>query len=172
MEEILRRAGTVPIVDRQAVMDTELLGHRIPKGTVVSCLVTGPSIMSPSFDIDEARRSASSQTVKKEGRDRTWDADDMFLFKPERWLVRAEKGDGEDFDPAAGPQLAFGWGARQCYGKRLALLELRVLLTLIIWNFELLPCPPALSGQKSVLTLTTRPKDCYVRLREVKPGRE
>jgi cytochrome P450 len=170
MEEVLRCSGTVPVVDRQAVVDTELLGHHIPKGTVVSCLVMGPSMTSPGFDIDESRRNASSQAVKKEGRDRAWDPNDMSAFKPERWLARGEEGD--EFDAAAGPQLAFGLGARQCFGKRLANLELRVILTLIVWNFELLPCPPALSGHKPVLIMTSRPKDCYVCLREIELGGE
>ena len=167
MEEVLRCSGTVPIVDRQAVVDTELLGHRILKGTVVSCLVTGPSMTSPAFNIDKARRGASSRAAEKEGAlDKAWDPEDMMAFKPERWLVRGGKGD-EEFDGAAGPQLAFGLGTRQCFGKRLAYLELRILMTLIVWNFELLPCPEALSGHKPVLIMTSRPKDCYVRLREV-----
>ena len=170
LEEVLRCAGTAPVADRQAVVDTELLGHRIPKGTVVSCLVTGPSMMSPGFEIDEARRSASSQAVKKEGRDRMWDPKSISVFEPGRWLVRGEKDD--EFDAGAGPQLAFGLGTRGCYGKRLAYLELRIVLTLIVWNFELLPCPPALSGYKAILITTNEPTNCYVRLREAQVCRE
>lgn len=165
IEETLRCAASVPVVDRQAVVDTELLGYHIPKGTVVTCLVTGPSMTSPAFEIDEARRSDSSRAGKAERRDRAWDPDDMALFKPERWLVAGERGD--EFDAAAGPQLAFGLGTRQCYGKRLAHLEMRILTVMIVWRFELLRCAPAYSGYKPVLMMTNRPKDCYVRLREV-----
>jgi cytochrome P450 len=50
--------------------------------------------------------------------------------------VRKEKGD--EFDPSAKPVLAFGLGLRGCFGKRLAYVEIRILITLIIWNFELL----------------------------------
>lgn len=127
-------------------------------------------MMSPGFEMDEEQRSAGSQAEKKEGRAREWDPSDISSFKPERWLVRREKG--EEFDPTAGPFLAFGLGTRGCYGKRLAYLELRILLTLIVWNFELLTCPPELSGYKSVLITTTEPTQCYVRLREVDLGRE
>ncbi|KAJ8109698.1 hypothetical protein ONZ43_g6062 [Nemania bipapillata] len=162
VEETLRCAASVPVVDRQAVVDTELMGYHIPKGTVVTCLVTGPSMTSPAFPIDESRRSAGSKGGERQ-RHRPWDPRDMASFKPERWLV----GKANDFDAGAGPQLAFGLGTRQCFGKRLAHLEMRIMIALIVWGFELLPCPSALSGHKPVLIMTNRPKDCYVRLREV-----
>lgn len=123
-------------------------------------------MMSPAFEIDEKRRSVDAS--KPDRPVRAWDPDGMAVFQPERWLV----GQDGAFDPLAGPQLAFGLGTRQCYGKRLAYLEMRILVTLVVWNFELLPCPPALSGSKPILIMTNRPKDCYVRLREVKRGAE
>lgn len=162
IEEVLRCAGTAPVVDRQALVDTEILGHRVPKGTIVTCLVTGPSMMTPGFATDEGLRSPTSQAAKKNGRDRAWDPEDMTLFKPERWIV------GGEFDATAGPQLAFGLGTRGCYGKRLVYVEMRILLTLIVWNFELLPCPTALSSYKSILITTNEPRQCYVRLREIR----
>lgn len=150
------------------MVDTELLGYRIPKGTIVSCLGTGSSMMSPSFEIDESRRSASSHTLKNEAKHKAWDPHNMSVFQPERWLVTSSSNEKEfEFDAAAGPQLAFGLGTRGCYGKRLAYLQLRILLTLIVWNFELLPCPEALSGYTPVLGSTYKPRDCYVRLRQV-----
>ncbi|KAI8626380.1 cytochrome P450 [Xylariaceae sp. FL1651] len=162
VEETLRCAASVPVVDRQAVVDTELLGYRVPKGTVVTCLVTGPSMTSPAFSIGKGRRSAGLSGNGKQ-RHRNWDPQGMASFEPERWLV----GGGGEFDAGAGPQLAFGLGTRQCFGKRLAHLEMRIIIALIVWTFELLPCPSALSGHKPVLIMTNRPKDCYVRLREV-----
>ncbi|KAI9742533.1 MAG: hypothetical protein M1818_003673 [Claussenomyces sp. TS43310] len=167
MEEILRCAGAASFVDRQAMVDTQLLGYGIPKGTSVTSLVTGASMMRPAFEVDEARRSATSQSAKKDGRDRAWDPSDITSFKPERWLVTSEKGTA--FDATAGPQLAFGLGTRGCYGKRLAYVEVKIFLAVMIWNFELLKCPPALSGYKSNLSMTHEPRSCYVRLREVGP---
>ncbi|KAI1375605.1 cytochrome P450 [Hypoxylon crocopeplum] len=170
IEETLRCSATAPVVDRQAVVDTEILGYRVPKGTVVTCLVAGPSMMSSPFEIDEARRSEGYLSAKEKDRDsqiqRNWDPADMAFFNPDRWIV------GGEFDVAAGPQLAFGLGTRQCFGKRLAHLEMRIVMTLIVWNFELLPCPPALSSHKPLLIMTNRPKDCYVRLREVRRERK
>ncbi|PYI09627.1 cytochrome P450 monooxygenase, partial [Aspergillus sclerotiicarbonarius CBS 121057] len=166
MEEILRCAGTAPVVDREALVDTEILGHPIPKGTVVACLGTGPSMMSPGFDIDQTRRSPSSQAAEKEGQFRSWDPADMASFRPDRWIVHDEKG--EHFNPMAGPQLSFGLGTRGCYGKRLVYLKMRTLLVSMVWNFELLRCPPNLSGYQASLITTNEPKQCYVRLREIR----
>ncbi|GKT41028.1 cytochrome P450 monooxygenase TRI13 [Colletotrichum spaethianum] len=170
MEEILRCGGAAPMVDREAVCDTELLGHHIPKGTVVLCLNKGPSMMKPALAVDEAKRSKSSQSAKA----RAWDDADIGQFKPERWLVEpAGSTDGAvEFDQQAGPQLAFGLGTRGCFGRRLAYLELRIILTLIVWNFELLPCPKALSGYGAREGLTYKPKDCYVRLSALGAKRE
>ncbi|EJT67975.1 hypothetical protein GGTG_14448 [Gaeumannomyces tritici R3-111a-1] len=61
--------------------------------------------------------------------------------------------------------MPFGLGTRGCFGRRLAYLEQRVSLTLLVWSFELSPCPPELSGYAAVDGLTHRPKQCYVRLR-------
>lgn len=161
MEEILRCGGATPMVDREAIADTQLLGHRIPKGTVVLCLSRGPGMLKPALEVDEAARSASSRAAKA----RAWDDADIGLFRPERWLVESASAQGgAEFDQQAGPQLAFGLGTRGCFGRRLAYLELRIILTLIVWNFELLPCPEKLSGYGAREGLTYKPKDCYVRL--------
>jgi cytochrome P450 len=166
MEETLRCAGTAPVVDREALTDTNLLGYHIPKGTVVTCLVTGPSMMSPGFAIDNSRRSPTSQAAIRDGQLRSWNHEDISLFRPDRWIVHEEKGD--HFNATAGPQLAFGLGTRGCYGKRLVYLEMRIVLTLVLWNFELLPCPPGLSGYHSSLITTNEPQQCYVRLRKIR----
>lgn len=162
-EEILRCAGTIPCIDRQATADTEVLGHRVPKGTTMYILSNGPSIKSPAFEIDEHRRSQTCQDAKQDGRSRSeWNPGDMGWFKPERWLVSA----GE-FSREAGPQLAFSLGTRNCYGKRLAYLELRIFIVQIVWNFELLPCPGPLSGYGSKIGITNKPRQCFVRLRKI-----
>lgn len=165
LEELQRCCPTTLLLDRQAVVDTELLGHRIPKGTVVICLTNGPSMMSRPFPIPENVRGLPDHPIKKKKIDEGWDPADMTIFKPERWLVTEEKG--ERFDVLAGPVLAFGLGPRGCFGRRMAYLEMRVLITLFVWNFEFLACPEHLSGYESVLVSANRPKDCYVRLRDI-----
>ena len=161
LEEINRCGGTTPIVDRQAVVDTQLLGHHIPKKTNVACLTMGPTMMEPGFDIDESRRHEIIRGVQGE-KSKSWDAKDMAVFKPERWIK------DDIFDPTAGPQLAFGQGLRTCCGKRLAYLNLRIMFALLVWNFELLPCPKSLADYSSKMIVTNRPKTCYVRLQKIR----
>lgn len=48
-----------------------------------------------------------------------------------------------------------------------AQLELRFVLVLLLWNFELLPTPEALSGFASFDKITHQPQKCYVRLKEL-----
>ncbi|KAF2794236.1 cytochrome P450 [Melanomma pulvis-pyrius CBS 109.77] len=167
MEEVLRRASTSPFVDRQATEDTQILGHHVPRGTTVLCLLRGPSMRSPGFVIDEKPRY-----VAKLGRDfqeggrgnKVWEPENVFAFQPERWFVPGENGDDGDhglqFDPTAGPQLAFGLSPRGRFGRRLVYLELRILLTLVMWRFELFPCPAALSDSRSVLRTRNEPREC------------
>lgn len=166
IEEILRCATTIPCIDRQTTVDTHILGHYIPKGTTMFILGSGPSIKSPAFQIGEHLRSQSCQDAKQEGRCRgEWDPEDIGSFQPERWLVR---GDGEaEFNREAGPGLPFSLGTRSCYGKRLAYIQLRIFVVLIVWNFELLSCPRRLSGYHSTLDVTNKPKQCFVRLRKI-----
>ncbi|KAK7926914.1 cytochrome P450 monooxygenase [Apiospora marii] len=176
IEESLRMGGPIPMIDREAVVDTQVLGHPIPKGTQVLCLREGPSFVSPGFAVDEARRTkltSSSKTLDMTA-EMAWDAHDIASFAPERWLTRVgeggeggEKGSKEEYNASAGPHLAFSAGARRCFGPRLAYLEMRLVLTLLVWNFELLACPEALSRYGSLMVMTSRPRHCYVRLRHV-----
>lgn len=161
MEEILRVGNTVPIVDREVVQDTTLLGHHIPKGTQVLFLNTGPSMLTPAFEMDESKRSPQACQAKTQA----WADEDIGLFKPERWL--AEENGKEVFDSQSGPAMPFSLGIRGCFGRRLAYLELRLLLTVIVWSFEFLECPGDLSGYEAIDGVVHGPKKCFVRLRKV-----
>ena len=129
-------------------------------------MANGPSILEPAFEIDDKKRSDTSKQFRLENGIRAWDSEDIGTFKPERWLIQAADGSLQ-FDPSAGPQFAFGLGIRGCFGKKLAHLELRILLVLVVWNFELLKCPAELSGYAARTGLTREPKQCYGRLRRV-----
>lgn len=162
MEEILRVGNTVPIIDRDAVQDTTLLGHFVPKGTHVFFLNTGPSFLEPAFDIDESLRSPQAARDSKVG---VWAAEDIGAFRPSRWL--ANENGKEVFNSQAGPINGFGLGLRGCYGRRLAYLELRLLLTVFLWTFEFHKCPEELSLYDAVDGVVHGPKKCYVRLSKV-----
>lgn len=165
IEELLRLAGTIPVLDRQANRDTTLLGHFIPKGTTLVILGLGPTVSEPGHDVEEGLRSPSCQNAAKERGIRSWNPEDMGAFRPERWLV--ERDGHVEYDSTAGPTLPFGDGLRGCFGRRLAYLEMKIVITLIVWNYEMLRAPAELSGYKAVDELTRRPKQCYLRLRKI-----
>jgi len=167
LEEALRLHATS--VARQAIRDTELLGHRIPKGTNVIVIANGPGFHAPSLPVNTALRS---ETAKNTGWNETGD---MKAFDPERWLVHkegSEDANGAEFDANAAPQIAFGMGPRSCWGRRLAYLELRIVITLVIWNFDLLAVPPALADPKASYGIVHRADQCCLKLRSRRKGRE
>ncbi|KAK0647797.1 Cytochrome P450 27C1 [Lasiodiplodia hormozganensis] len=182
IEEMLRLGNTVPAFDRQALRDTVLLGHFIPKGTVVFAMNNGPGMLSPAVDVDEAKRSESARGDEKMRR-RPWRNEGIARFQPERWLVGkdgervgdvVEEEEEKDawseavFDAQAGPAAPFGGGVRGCFGRRLAYLEMRLFLTMVLWQFELLKCPEDVSGYEAYDGVVHKPKKCFVRLRHIK----
>lgn len=164
MEEILRVTGPVLGVMRQAQVDTTVLGHPVPKGTQIYMPTMGASIGQPSYKIDESSRSESSQSHKYP-RD-SWDDYEPTSFIPERWL-KLDNG-AASFDSQAGPFLTFSNGVRGCFGRRLAYLELRILMALLIWNLELGTLPEELNTFDAVDSLTTKPVKCFVRISEAR----
>ena len=167
VEETMRCSHIVPAVIRETVVDSPILGHMVPKGTHLWLFSSGPSFMRPAFDISEEIRSETSQQAKD--RVGTWSDDDIFKFKPERWLKKHSDDDGERevFDHNAGPHMAFGHGPRSCFGRKLAYLETRIVVTLLVWKFEFLKAGGALDDLSPIDTFMVRPKRSYVKLREV-----
>ncbi|KAM0460834.1 hypothetical protein ACHAO4_001629 [Trichoderma viride] len=165
MEETLRYASVATLIVRMSTCDTQILGYQIPKGTDIMMTLTGPSITEPALPIREMSRSLESQ----ESKDKVlpWE-EDVSQFKPERWLKLKKSADSEEeeevFDPRAGPNLAFSAGPRQCFGKKLAYMKLRVVMTLLIWSFEFQELDQSLNGPDIVEKLVNLPKDCYVKL--------
>ncbi|TEA18485.1 Cytochrome P450 monooxygenase TRI13 [Colletotrichum sidae] len=168
MEEILRCSKTLPITSREARVDTQILGHHVPKGTQVFFLAHGPGYLMPAVPIDEKTRTTDSakSTAQRIG---VWDAENVAEFRPERWMKRDKGEDGverEYFDANAGPFATFGHGPRACFGKRLAYMEMRILLCLLAWHFNLDPVKGEWDTSEPIEDLTTVPVQCYVKLRE------
>ncbi|KAI9691122.1 MAG: hypothetical protein M1822_008742 [Bathelium mastoideum] len=163
IEEMLRMGAVASGISRQATVDTTLLGYPIPKGTEVFFANAGPCYKAPAIPVDESKRSASSR--ERKGKVGEWDLGDIEEFRPERWLKEDENG--LRFDINAGPNMAFSAGIRGCFGKRLAYAEAKLLLTLIVLNFDLKPVPPELRSYDANVMFTRTPQQCYVRLGEV-----
>ncbi|KAJ4251393.1 hypothetical protein NW762_011375 [Fusarium torreyae] len=165
IEETLRHALVAPVTLRQAMVDTEILGVHIPKGTTIGLMGNGPSVMLPSLPIDSSKRSeAANAHIKKMG---PYDEGDITKFIPERWLNTKTTETGEEetvFDPNRRPSQAMGLGPRGCFGRKLAYMEIRMFFTLLFWDFRLGSIKPELANDDELIVLTRTPKNVYVNL--------
>ncbi|KAH9895523.1 cytochrome P450 [Xylariomycetidae sp. FL2044] len=161
LEEMLRlRAGMV--VPRDTVRDTELLGRRIPKGTVVLMILQGPDFSpAPTSQYWKEAKKNASLAGQYPGHGNP----DLEVFDPERWLIRDDRGDITEFDGSTFPQLAFGIGIRACWGRRLAMLETRIMTAMMVWKFEFLPVPKPLASHAATYDISYRAKLGYVNLK-------
>jgi cytochrome P450 len=164
VEEILRHANTIAFVVRRAQQDTTVLGRHIPEGTDVFLMANGAGYLEPNIPVKDKSRSIGAQASSGKALTGVWDDKDIASFLPERWLRMDPDTGSEAFDPMAGPTLAFGLGPRGCFGKRLALQQLKIQFTLIIWHFQLLNTPPELSSYAAVQRFAREPTQCYIRL--------
>lgn len=163
IEELLRHINVQPSQQREAMTNTQILGYRIPKGTEVFPIPNGASIIKPAFHIDDKLRTTTCLASKD--RVQPWNEKDVAEFRPERWL----KGEGDDmrFDAQAGPNLAFGLGLRGCLGKRFAYMQMRLLVVLLVLNFEFQLLPERLADLEVRHKLMREPVHTYVVLKAV-----
>lgn len=178
IEESLRFAPTIPLLFRQTTTDTDIQGTPIPKNMTVFIALRGPGMTESTV-----APGLSSPQGPAIGRVGTWNEEDIASFKPERWLkykgqtldatggVVITMARDEDmslqhleYDSLAGPMLSFSVGARGCMGRRLAYLEMRFIIALLVWNFVFADCPPEVSSYDVVDELTTKPKHCFAKL--------
>lgn len=118
VEETVRFSGTAGLTVRRALVDTEVLGHRIPKGAHV---LLNARMMLPPHSVPEELRSPTSQAAQAKRLHGGFDGvcgRDMDRFEPRRWLAKDDAG-RDVFDAYALPNLAFGGGFRGCFGASL-----------------------------------------------------
>lgn len=105
--EVLRYYPSVPLTLREAAVDTEIIGQRIPKGTLVYVVPWAtnrdPSLWGPDADV----------------------------FDPERWLRDATGGAKSNY-----AHLTFIHGPRSCIGERFARGEFACLLAGFVGRME------------------------------------
>lgn len=108
IKETLRMYPPFPLIQREAQEDDVLAGITVPKGTPVF-IVPWLLHRNPKY----------------------WT--DPHAFKPSRFIDGAASGDA----PSDWVYLPFGRGSRMCAGSRLAVTELKVLLTAAVLSYEL-----------------------------------
>ena len=62
---------------------------------------------------------------------------DPMAFKPERFLQKANSPDETTRHPFA--FIPFSAGARNCIGQKFAMMEMKIILSLLLFNFEIVP---------------------------------
>ncbi|KAK4500928.1 hypothetical protein PRZ48_009120 [Zasmidium cellare] len=161
VEEIARCSGTQSAISRRTTKDVNIMNVLIPKGTDVFFMTNGPDFREVKIPVFPAYKGPS-----EDPRPGFWPDYTLGYFCPERWINF--EGDGEQFVQDAGPSYPFGAGFRGCFGKRLARLQLRIAVALLVSSFELEDVPQALSSYAATDKLNHHPQQCYVRLREIK----
>jgi len=107
MNETMRVKPVAPMIIQQAVRDTVLGGVRVPKDYLVVLLMRGPTMEDKHF------RNPSA-------------------FDPARWLDAA-------LTPSSSKRVAmpFGAGPRLCPGRYLAMLEMKMVMAMLLRNFDI-----------------------------------
>lgn len=168
IKEVLRINPLSPVIARQAACDMNILGHIIPKGTPLFFAPEGPTFVEKGFGVPDELRS---ETSAKHGGLTDW-ADTEFPgeeFHPERWLTTG--GDAEVvYDGARGPFFTFSAGNRGCWGQKLAYLELKLITTLIVWNFEFEEIPAELQDwEVHDEAIFAHPRNTIVKMKSLWP---
>ena len=110
VRETLRLYPVLSAIPRTLSEDLVLSGYIVPAGTSVNLMYY---VMS------------RNEKIFKDAAD----------FKPERWLRNVEtEGINEEFKRFA--SLPFGFGARMCIGRRIAEMELHLLLARVVQEFQ------------------------------------
>ncbi|KAH4290899.1 hypothetical protein HBI81_017870 [Parastagonospora nodorum] len=164
--ETLRLSNTGPVSFRQTLVPCEVLGHQVPAGTPIVLVTAGPSHSSPYMpstfrDGDEKACRATYPRERVYLPRSSHDSHDTpfhdhNVFAPERWLLSGK------FDANSVRMLPFSAGSRGCFGKKIALLELRIVIAVLVLRFEFPRLPEHLSGYEAQDGLTSRPQKCRV----------
>ncbi|KAF9693491.1 hypothetical protein EKO04_008109 [Ascochyta lentis] len=163
--ETLRCSATVPVCFRETSLPCTILGHNIPAGTPLVLLTAGSFYQSPTMPhVAEELRSRTSRKAVAHKINHTRNSNSTSKqrmtcfndFDPSRWIVDSM------FNPDAVHMLPFSAGSRGCFGKKIAMLEMRILIVVLIMNFDFPKLAEPLSNYKSVDGLSRKPRQCHV----------
>jgi len=161
LAEVLRLACVGPIIFRETITDCEIMGYPVPAKAPIFMILQSPveyMIIPDRFAAKDGLLSEKTVGVHQSlGFDGTWDSN-LEEFRPERWL----DGNGK-FDANAGLSLPFSAGKRGCFGKLIAMLELKLLVSLLVLSFQFVKLPKERSKYNSYDALSRQPRCCYVK---------
>nr|XP_019046906.1 hypothetical protein I302_03510 [Kwoniella bestiolae CBS 10118]OCF25836.1 hypothetical protein I302_03510 [Kwoniella bestiolae CBS 10118] len=154
VHETLRMARTAGGFLRDTKEDMCIMGHHIPKGTTLAfpTSIGHQDLSSPDYLLSTSLSHAEERRVGY------WKSGTGHVFDPERWLTE----DGQ-FNAIAGPSLPFSLGQRRCFGKNLALLELRIFIAHLSLSFFFARIPADQNSFDRFDKVISHPKDCFVR---------
>ncbi|MES2786105.1 MAG: cytochrome P450 [Pseudomonadota bacterium] len=146
--EAMRLKPVAPINILQAAQDIEVDGVLVPAGTFVVCVMRAAGLDADNFE-EPAR------------------------FRPERWL----QGDMADHSASANGRMfsakrtvmPFGAGPRVCPGRYLALVEIKMVMGMLLSNFEIQKVHCETGEPQERLTLTMAPVGLQMLLK-TRPG--
>lgn len=138
IQETMRLRPVAPLMFLESLRDTRLGDVAVQRNDFVICVM---------------RRGATDRALQ----------DDAPQFRPERWLEGERAGPAHALLKASMP---FGAGPRMCPGRALALLEMKLVLSLLARGFELdeVGCPDG-SEPAECLAFTMFPEGLRMRLR-------
>ncbi len=137
--ETMRLKPVAPLQAVESVTDTMLGDVRIPAGTRIFGTVRHDSMQSQHFP-------------------------DPQMFSPERWM--ADGHPGQIASSAKRVSMPFGAGPRMCPGRNLALLEMKMAMSMLLRNFDIERVAPAEGGTvRELLAFTMAPYGLRMRLR-------
>ncbi|KAG8959814.1 hypothetical protein FRC03_007444 [Tulasnella sp. 419] len=157
VHEVLRCAD-VTITARQPLEDITILGKHIPKGTEILFLTGMASRRATASYVARRQDVIAGDFKPTKG---AWADEGVDEFKPERWLVDGTDGK-KVFSASQGYSMPFGLGSRACFGIKLALLELRMIIATINLGGFLDKVPEELNNFEGYEEITLKPKQAYV----------
>ncbi|KAI9157974.1 Cytochrome P450 monooxygenase TRI13 [Paramyrothecium foliicola] len=154
-EESFRLSGVAKANLRQATTNTKVLGYDIPKGAEIFM----------NYHINHAPLSSGVSKLNDGFSKRP--GENLEVFEPKRWLTREKSQGMEAFDPNALPSLAFGGGYRGCSGRKLALMEFRIVITILVLKLEFLELPQEHKSMAATEKIFRQPDKPYVKVKAI-----
>jgi cytochrome P450 len=142
INEAMRLKPVAPFISLQALHDTQIADVQVPKGTILWGVLRHDSVSEPFFQRPDA-------------------------FEPERWIAEESSGAHSSAKRVAMP---FGAGPRVCPGRYLALLEMKMSMSMLLSSFTIASVDTPDGGEaREGMYFTMSPQGLTMRLARLAP---